>query len=52
MSQARRWFVTGMAAGTATLTATRNLDGATATLDVEVIAAVPFSISLGAESPA
>ena len=43
----------GVTAGNATITATRTLDGAIATLDVEVIpVAVPFSISLGAESPA
>lgn len=46
------WYVTGVTAGMATLTATRTLDGAVATLPVEVVAAVPFSISLGAEVPA
>ena len=46
------WWATGVAAGTATLTATRTLDGAVATLEVTVTAAVPFAISLGAESPA
>lgn len=42
-------FAQGIAAGTATVTATRLLDGATATLDIEVFAAVPFTISLGIE---
>ena len=46
------WRATGIKGGTATLTATRTLDGATASLEVEVLAASPFSISLGAESPA
>ena len=46
------WHVTGQAAGSATITATRTLDGAVAVLEVEVVAATPFSISLGAESPA
>ena len=44
--------VTGVSAGTATITATRALDGAVATLDVTVVAADPFTISLGAEVPA
>lgn len=47
-----RWFAIGVSGGTATLTATRNVDNAVATLDVTVIAAVPFTISLGAEEPA
>lgn len=46
------YYVVGVAAGTSTITATRTLDGAVATLDVEVLAATPFSITLGAESPA
>lgn len=43
------FYAVGVVAGTATLTATRALDGAVATLDIEVIAASPFAISLGAE---
>lgn len=41
--------VDGRAAGTATITVTRNSDGATATLDVTVEAATPgtFSVHLG-----
>lgn len=40
--------VVGNSAGTATITATRNADGATATLTVEVTApATPFAITLG-----
>lgn len=46
------YYVVGVAAGTATVTATRTLDAAVATLEVQVLAAAPFSISLGAESPA
>lgn len=46
------WHATGVAAGTAIVTATRLVDGATATLEVEVIPGVPFTITLGAESPA
>ena len=46
------FYAVGIAAGLATVTATRTLDGAIATLDVEVIAAVPFAITLGAEVPA
>jgi hypothetical protein len=45
------WAV-GVAAGAATLTATRHVDNAIATLDVTVIAAAPFVIALGAEQPA
>lgn len=46
-------YVVGVTAGTVIVTAKRTLDGAVATLDVEVLpVAVPFSISLGAESPA
>lgn len=47
------WYCFGQAAGTVTLTATRNSDGATATLDVEVTSVVPgsFTIHLGAHSP-
>ena len=44
-----QWFATGIAAGEATITAVRTLDNATATLPVTVVAATPFSISLGAE---
>lgn len=47
-----QWLAKGISAGTATLTATRLVDSATATLAVEVIAASPFTIHLGAESPA
>lgn len=47
-----KWHVSGLAAGTATITATRTLDGAVAVIGVEVVAPAPFSISLGAESPA
>lgn len=46
------WWVTGVAAGDAEITAVRSLDGATATLPVTVVAATPFAISLGAEVPA
>jgi uncharacterized protein YjdB len=45
-------YVTGVAAGTVVITATRNADGAVATLDVTVVAATPFAISLGEEVPA
>jgi len=43
------FYAIGVSAGDATLTATRLLDGAIATLEVTVIAAAPFAISLGAE---
>ena len=46
------YSLAGIAAGAVTVTATRAIDGAVATLDVEVVAAVPFTISLGAEVPA
>jgi len=46
------WHATGITAGTATINATRLLDNATASLDVTVVAATPFAISLGAEVPA
>lgn len=49
ISVAANLYVVGRAAGTATVTATRGLDGAVAVLDIEVIAAAPFTISLGAE---
>ncbi len=39
--------VNGLSAGTATITATRNVDGATASLDVTVTAANGFTIQLG-----
>lgn len=47
------WFCYGNTAGTATLTATRNADGETATVEVTVEApALPgFEIHLGAHSP-
>ena len=44
--------VVGMAPGTATVTATRTLDGEIATLEVEVVAAIPFVLNLGPETPA
>ena len=47
-----RYYLAGISAGSATVTATRSIDNAVATLDVEVVAAVPFTISLGAEVPA
>ena len=47
-----QWHVSGLAAGLATITATRTLDGAVAVLEVEVVAPAPFAISLGAEVPA
>ncbi len=44
--------VVGQSVGTATITATRNMDGATATLDVTVTAdAEGFSIQLGTPAP-
>lgn len=44
--------VNGLSAGTATITATRNVDGATATLDVTVTSAgAAFTIQLGTPSP-
>ena len=46
------WFATGLAAGTSTITAVRTLDNATATLEVTVVAGVPFATSLGDEVPA
>lgn len=46
------WFATGLTAGTATVTATRTLDGTTAIHTVEVVAAAPFNWHLGAESAA
>ena len=45
-------FLTGITGGHVTVTATRALDGAIATLEVDVLEAVPFSIGLGAELPA
>ena len=51
-SNSSPFYAVGIAAGTATVTATRALDGAVASLDVEVVAAAPFAISLGAEVPA
>lgn len=47
-----QWWVVGVKGGTATITATRNTDGAVATLEVDVLAAAPFSIALGAEQDA
>lgn len=46
------WYCFGQTAGTSTLTATRNADGATATLDITVTTpALPgFTIQLGAHS--
>jgi hypothetical protein len=46
------WWAVGIGGGSAVLTASRHLDGATATLPVTVVAAVPFAIALGAEVPA
>lgn len=46
------YWVTGVAAGSAVLTARRAIDGAEATLNVTVVAATPFAIALGAEVPA
>lgn len=43
--------VLGQSAGTATITATRNADGETATLEVTVTSGAPFTISLGVPSP-
>jgi len=39
--------VNGLSAGTTTITATRNVDGATASLTATVTAAVGFTIQLG-----
>lgn len=47
-------FVVAQSLGTATITATRLVDGAVATLEVEVVTAAPlppFSISLGTPVP-
>jgi uncharacterized protein YjdB len=43
--------VVGQSAGTATITAVRNADGATATLEVTVTTASGFTIQLGAPQP-
>lgn len=44
-------FVVGETVGTVTLTATRLADGAVSTLEVNVVAAAPFAITLGAAVP-
>ena len=51
-TESGKFYLTGIVAGDVVVTATRAVDGAVATLDVEVVAAAPFTISLGAESPA
>lgn len=45
------WYCLGQSAGTATITATRNADGATATVDVTVTTGSGFTIHLGTPSP-
>lgn len=45
------WWVIGQIIGTATVTATRLADGATADLEVEVVAGTPFAITLGPAVP-
>lgn len=45
-------WVVGIAAGTATISATRLTDGAVASVEVTVTAGAPFTISLGDEVPA
>lgn len=48
---AGKWYASAGVPGTATITATRLADGSTATLDVTVVAATPFAISLGTAVP-
>ncbi len=40
------WMVAGQTVGEATITATRLADGATASLEVEVVPGTPFAITL------